>query len=321
MLESRSEQGTLSLRNKALLKRNMNRNHSNNVRAGYVAVNEQYLHKTGLRGRKTYAFWTLIMLLFFMAIGNLMLTFIILGVLRLGQGMESLELVPEASLIKFFGETDLDRIYKKDGKLESFGDAPLELTGNNGSVVVKLVDTGEASQPQIVSNQEGTSVQGVKSFDVHDPSTGQTIFSTDFPNFGLPQGVEKLDIKLARTHRIASPINEELTLSAETYVRMKGTEGTHMDGQEILWKADQDIFLKSVNGSIILDAPKGIFLDVKNMPIATSESNKPGRPITLQYKLCVCIPNGKVFRVPVVQGLSHKNSGCNYYSPEIDPCI
>ncbi|KAJ1525917.1 hypothetical protein ONE63_009105 [Megalurothrips usitatus] len=321
MSESLSDQGTLSLRNKALIKRSMNRNHSNNMRAGYVAVNEQYLHKTGLRGRKTYAFWTLIMLLFFMAFGNLMLTFIILGVLRLGQGMESLELVPEASLIKFFGATDLDRIYKRDGKLEGFGDVPVELTGNNGSVVVKLVDTGDANQPKIVSSQEGTSVQGVKSFDIQDPTTGQKIFSTDFPNFGLPQGVEKLDIKLARTHRIASPVNKTLTLSAETYVRIKGTEGTHMDGQDILWKADQDIFLKSVNGSVILNAPQGIFLDAKNMPVATSESTRPGKPITLQFKVCVCLPNGKVFRVPVVQGLSHKNSGCNFYSSDIDPCM
>lgn len=235
--------------------------------------------------------------------------------------MESLELVPEASLIKFFGETDLDRIYKRDGKLESFNDAPLELTGNSASVVVKLVDTGEANQPRIVSNQEGTSVEGVKSFDVHDPSSGQILFSTNFPNFGLPQGVETLDIKLARTHRIASPVDEDLTLSAESYVRMKGTEGTHMDGQEILWKADQDIFLKSVNGSVILNAPRGIFLDVKNMPIATSESTKPGKPINLQYKVCVCIGNGKVFRVPVIQGLSPKNSGCNNYSSEVDPCM
>lgn len=235
--------------------------------------------------------------------------------------MESLELVPEASLIKFFGDTDLDRIYKRDGKLEGFRDAPLELSGNNGSVILKLVDTGEVSQPKLVSDQNGTSVLGVKSFEVHDPTTGQPIFSTNFPNFGLPQGVEKLDIKLARTHRVVSPIDKSLSLSAETYVRMRGTEGTRMDGKEMLWSADQDIFLKSVNGSIILNAKEGIYMDVKNMPVATSESTKQGKPITLQYKVCVCVPNGKVFRVPVLQGLSQRNVGCNNYPPHIDPCM
>lgn len=38
------------------------------------------------KGRKTFAFWTLVCLLFILAIGNLFLTFTILAVLRLGQG-------------------------------------------------------------------------------------------------------------------------------------------------------------------------------------------------------------------------------------------
>lgn len=38
------------------------------------------------KGRKTFAFWTLVVLLFVLAIGNLILTFTILAVLRLGQG-------------------------------------------------------------------------------------------------------------------------------------------------------------------------------------------------------------------------------------------
>lgn len=44
--------------------------------------------KTELRGRRTYAFWTLVLLLLLLAAGNLLLTFTVLGVLRLGQGME-----------------------------------------------------------------------------------------------------------------------------------------------------------------------------------------------------------------------------------------
>lgn len=39
------------------------------------------------KGRRTFAFWTLVCLLFVLAIGNLMLTFTILGVLKLGQGL------------------------------------------------------------------------------------------------------------------------------------------------------------------------------------------------------------------------------------------
>lgn len=38
------------------------------------------------KGRKTFAFWTLVCLLFILTVGNLFLTFTILAVLRLGQG-------------------------------------------------------------------------------------------------------------------------------------------------------------------------------------------------------------------------------------------
>lgn len=84
---------------------------------------------TQLTGRNTFAFWTIVIIIFILAVGNLILTMTIIGVLRLGKGMEHLELVPEADTIKFFGITDLDRICKKDGILEGFSDVPVTITG------------------------------------------------------------------------------------------------------------------------------------------------------------------------------------------------
>lgn len=81
------------------------------------------------QGRNTFAFWTLVILLFVLTVGNLILTMTIIGVLRLGKGMQNLELVPEADTIKFFGVTDLDRIYKKDGILNGFDEVPVTITG------------------------------------------------------------------------------------------------------------------------------------------------------------------------------------------------
>ena len=97
-----------------------------NNKAGYQPVNNDHMP----RGRNTFAFWTLIILLFILAIGNLALTSTILGVLKLGRGMQNLELVPEAETIKFFGVTDLDRIYKKDGIIEGFAEDSMTITGN-----------------------------------------------------------------------------------------------------------------------------------------------------------------------------------------------
>lgn len=44
----------MSLREKNLYKRRVNKEHNSNFRAGYVSINEEQLHKTGIRGRKRY---------------------------------------------------------------------------------------------------------------------------------------------------------------------------------------------------------------------------------------------------------------------------
>lgn len=58
---------------------------SGNVK-NYSDKNGNDVTKSIHKGRKTFAFWTLVTLLFVLAIGNLILTFTILAVLRLGQG-------------------------------------------------------------------------------------------------------------------------------------------------------------------------------------------------------------------------------------------
>lgn len=95
---------------------------------GYEPINH---HKSSIfsQGKNAFAFWTIVTLLFILTIGNLILTLTIIGVLRLGKGMQNLELVPEAETIKFYGETDLDRVYKRDGMLEGFQDEPVSITG------------------------------------------------------------------------------------------------------------------------------------------------------------------------------------------------
>lgn len=44
-----------------------------------------------MTGRNTFAFWAIVWLMFVLAVGNLCLTLTIFGVLRLGKGMEFME--------------------------------------------------------------------------------------------------------------------------------------------------------------------------------------------------------------------------------------
>lgn len=79
--------------------------------------------------RNTFACWAIVTIMTVLALGNLALTMTIIGVLRLGKGMQYMEFVPEANAIKFTGVTDLDRVYKRDGRIEGFEDVPVSITG------------------------------------------------------------------------------------------------------------------------------------------------------------------------------------------------
>lgn len=136
-----------------------------------------------------------------------------------------------------------------------------------------------------------TLIKNIDSFTVGNPE--KPIFTSSFPNFGLPEGVRHLNVATAHTSRVVSPINETLTLKSPNYTRLKGNEGTIIDGSKMIWSAQGDIFLRSVNGTVVLSSAD-IYLDVQNLPVVLTHEFPPH-----QYKLCICMPSGMVFRVPV----------------------
>lgn len=307
---------SLSMRDKSLLKRSASKHHNNNFKAGYVPVHEQYLKKTGLRGRKSFAFWTLVGMLFLLAVGNLLLTMTILGVLRLGQGMESLELVPEYYAVKFFGHTDLDHIYKRDGLIEGFEDEPIEILGQNGSISLNLVNRNGRAMEKWTIQQNGSYLKNFDSFDIknHD---GKTIFSTSSPNLNILKPMKNIDTKLFQTNRIVSPSDKNLEIDSKM-INLKGSEGTSLEGKEIIWSADQDIYLKTINGSLVLSGKEGIFIDFQKIPVVTAKSSSDY--FSAQYKVCVCMPQGKLFRIPVPNN-PNARVYCNHISSAHNPCM
>lgn len=304
---------SLSMRDKSLLKRSTSKHHNNNLKAGYVPVHEQYIEKTGLRGRKTFAFWTLVSLLFILAVGNLILTMTILGVLKLGKGMQSLELVPEEYAIKFFGNTDLGHLYKRDGKIEGFHDEPVDITSENGSIVINFLSRTGRSIEKMKLIRKGIYINSVDSFEVKN-TNGDTIFNTNNPSFQFKKSVKAITTKMVQTNRIVSPIDEHLNIESKN-TTLRGSEGTNIEGREVIWRVDQNIYLKSINGSIILSGEKGAFIE--KIPIVSQYGN-----VTAQYKICVCMPQGKLFRV--LAPLDSKSPVyCNHIklSPKHNPCI
>lgn len=77
----------------------------------------------------SFFFWGLIIMLFLLVIGNFILTCTIISFFKIGMGMESIKLIPELKTIKFYGTTDFNKVYKKDGIIESFRDEPAVIEG------------------------------------------------------------------------------------------------------------------------------------------------------------------------------------------------
>lgn len=167
----------------------------------------------------------------------------------------------------------------------------------------------------------GTVVSRVNSFEIKETEDSEAFFFTDFPNFGLPNGVGNLDVRIAQTHRVVAPMNESLRIEANK-TSIHGGEGATLQAKDIIWSANNDILLNSKNGDVILEAKNGVFIDVKGIPVAPEYSPNKASDMKGQYKLCICMPQGKVFKVPIKSGASARiNCAKIAINVDYDPCL
>lgn len=60
--------------------------------------------------KRRYCLWTLTLVLAIIGLCNLFLNITVIAVLRISQGMEAMEVIPDENLVKFYGRTDLDKV-------------------------------------------------------------------------------------------------------------------------------------------------------------------------------------------------------------------
>jgi beta-sarcoglycan len=168
-----------------------------------------------------------------------------------------------------------------------------------------------------ISNVNGTEFKGINLFDMRDPSTHESIFLFNKPKFHLNNSLLNLEAHVVSTNRITSAIKDRLKFQSLKHVHIKGVEGTTLEGKEMLITGDQNVLLKSLNGSIVLASPNlgGVYIDLKLLKGFDDFADK-GYP---QYKLCVCMPQGKLFRVQIPKTADSTRGVCSI-SPEQNPC-
>lgn len=236
-----------------------------------------------------------------------------ISVLRIGDGMESMEMISRDDTIKFHGAADLDHILYSDGPLKSFQNLPLEIQSDEGSVIVSMknfLDDTSAKKIEITDQQ--IEFSNVEKFFVYDPTSGRNIFSTDYKDFKIPKGLPHLDVKKLRVNRLLSTRESNLTVKSDAITRLRGNAGLTMRGKEIFFSADGDVYLNSVNGSIYLLADN-VKIDMKRVPIVIPNATFDVggvRPMR-HFKLCVCMPRGYLFKVPIMQN-ARSNLACKF---------
>ncbi|XP_075147035.1 sarcoglycan beta [Haematobia irritans] len=272
------------------------------------------------RGRNTFAFWSIVTILLVLTLGNLLLTLSIIGVLHLGKGIYGMELIPE-DIVKFYGETDLDKIFSKNvGQLEGFLDEPVVIEGESAPVYVRLHHRNSHGSNRLIVDNGGVQLRGVNNFELKDPKTSETIFTTHRPHYTIPNGASVLISKVNSASRIVSPADKSFVLSSvDNRIAVRGSEGIVIDSAVVSMKTELNVSINSTQGATHLDGgSSGIFLDMNKIPIVNTDMGL--RTGNLQYKLCVCMPQGKLFRIEIPQEHNGSKVSCGHFSSKYDPC-
>ncbi|XP_026469660.1 uncharacterized protein LOC113373585 [Ctenocephalides felis] len=279
-------------------------------------------HSGSLLGKHSFIFWMLFILLVILAIGNLVITLVIFCVLHLGKGMHDLEVISEPSTIKFLNAIHLDNIIKRDGRIEGYGDTPMEIEVPNSSFLVNLLKNDKPST-KMKFNNNGIAFTGVENMDIIDPHTREKIFETEFTRLNIAKSTKRLISTSVATNKIISPVDRNLNIESNGKIQIQGTEGLYIQSSDIFWSADQDVIIHSFNGTISLNGKDGVSIDTQTIPLITDDvKTKHDAGSVLAYKLCICMPQGKLFRVPVLKGHNPKGI-CTHIKMDSNnnPCI
>ncbi|XP_074085561.1 beta-sarcoglycan isoform X1 [Macrotis lagotis] len=298
--EQQSSNGPVkkSMREKAVERRNVNKEHNSNFKAGYIPIDEDRLHKTGLRGRKGNLAICVIVLLFILAVINLIITLVIWAVIRIGpNGCDSMEF-HESGLLRFKQVSDMGVIHPLyKSTVGGRRNENLVITGNNQPIVFQQGTT------KLSVEKNKTSITSDIGMQFFDPRTQNILFSTDYETheFHLPSGVKSLNVQKASTERITSNATSDLNIKVDGRAIVRGNEGVFIMGKTIEFHVGGNMELKAEH-SIILNG--SVMVSTSRLP-SSSFGDQLNNGDWVRYKLCMCA-DGTLFKVQV----TGQNMGC-----------
>lgn len=207
-----------------------------------------------------------------------------------------MEFNPESKVIRFHSSpVQFDSLQLQDGLLTGYHDDNLLLRASGGSDLrLKIVkdDLSTDNEPELRITPEEVLLQNVDEFLLVHPKTGEIFFDMNSPDLTLSGPIEHLEAEEVLVDKIVSPLGHDILLRSDATLNLLGTEGVLVEGKNIVLDAEDDIDI-TTEQDIILDGD--IHIDPRALPLGGG--SYPSEES--QFKLCICVPSGLLFRVPV----------------------
>ncbi|XP_025086060.1 beta-sarcoglycan-like isoform X2 [Pomacea canaliculata] len=305
-LSTMSAPAHLSMREKSQLKRQITKEHNSNFRAGFVSVNEDYLHKAGIRGRKRYILYVLLVVLLTVAILNTALTVWLMWIYHISHiGMEPLELVqiPGGSLTRFMDTTWFDSLLLNGVFLGSRYKQDLVLQTVNSTII--LSTSRSMNDSMVMVREDGIEFR-VGDLQLVTPS-GKEFFSLQNPRIDRLMNVSNLFSHVVET-------KEDLSIESLERITIEGSKGVESESRRETILQAKNVSINAIKGAVKIEGHVGIY--ISNL-IPQIKAGSPGNLSVTSAKLCVCSKTGRLFVVHIRE----PGMGCHTISEDQNPCL
>eukprot|EP00118_Oscarella_pearsei_P006863 m.31985 g.31985 ORF g.31985 m.31985 type:complete len:312 (+) comp31584_c0_seq1:220-1155(+) len=306
-----THRGAKSMRQKRDEHLEAKRAHEGNVTTGHVNTNEEMLRKSGLRGRKSRAFYIILAIIAFLVFANLLMTAMILGVLRIeASGIPTLHLGTKDTVVFRKSATLFDVWIDKF--VGAYANETLSVNSSDGSQLRALVGMIDGKRKGvIIANQ---SVEFRNSFTVQSNQAVLAKFDETQAEFNKLTLLQPFTLSTLTAKRVFSDASSGLTFSSDKHVRATATEIVSVRSTNASFSAG--------NNSITVDTDKSITLTGKKDGVKMSglPSNDGSAGNGTGFKLCACVSNDASSGVRIAQFYKVKasKSGCK---TDRDPCV
>lgn len=284
-----------SMREKLVEKQKAVDEHESNFTAGRVNVQERYLHRTGIRGRKSWIFFAVLYILTLIVIVNLVMLALLYNVLQINKdGMKCLSFF-ENKMVRWPCSSDMNSITLYKNQAGTFKDHNLVVESNENKVIFHGGPSTKSAEVHV--GPDKTEIHAKRGFRFVDPYEKKTILNLNGSVWHIkPESVKASTVTgdSLVTHRVVSDENQNLTVTSEEAISVEGHEGVFFDGKTVQFIAKTDVDISSSQAGIEFVANKGVqFIGFPGPSPALSSSGIE------RYKLCACINTGELFRVLV----------------------